>query len=529
MSRRRVFALSTGVLLAAGACVPSQGVGTLLDNGGSPSQSSSFRRLSASERDSVVAQAVADREGPRISVYAELSNAASVGARRVRAHFSLDDDAYVLIGQIDADGVVRVVFPTDPTDDGFVRGHRSYQTAEFFAGFTDAFRYRYTTMFRYGLRTPDSYDGAVGYVFAIASWRPMRFDQLSTGAMWDAFELTDEQLMRDPRSAIYELASVLAGANREVYTVKFARYSDTQSLYAGSGYGSSAFGYGYCAGYEPFGFISSPFDVRSTFFGFYPYGSSFSYRGQYYRFDPAGGCYYTQPAYGLWGFTIAQGVPSRPQTQFRRFDLDHGRSPITPRFTPRHSMPVDGTANDAGTGSNIAQTSPQYRQRGLLSADDPGRQPRGREPVVDNGGRLERNRPTIQEMTGRRWGNEGSGSSRVQMGRDDGTIRSTSRPVPMQDRPRIESQSGESRAGSYSRPRPADTPRDYSPRGASASPRTASPRFESPRTESPRSAPAPHVESSRSSPPPSSSGSSSSGSSSSGGGRPTPPPANDPA
>ena len=528
MSRRRVFAVTASVLLTASACIPSQGVGTLLDNGDSPPPISSLRRLSASERDSVVAQSVADREGPRISVYAELSNAASVGARRVRAHFNLDDDAYVLIGQIDADGVVRVVFPTDPTDDGFVRGHRSYQTAEFFAGFTDAFRYRYTTMFRYGLRTADSYDGAVGYVFAIASWRPMRFDQLSTGSTWDAFELTDEQFMRDPRGAIYELASVLAGGNREAYTVKFARYSDTQSLYAGSGYGSSAFGYGYCAGYEPFGFVSSPFDVRSSFFGFYPYGSSFSYRGQYYRYDPVGGCYYTQPSYGLWVFTIAQGVPSRPETQFRRFDLDHGRSPITPRYTPRHSMPVDGTANDAGTGSNIAQTSPQYRQRGLLSADAPGRQPRGREPVVDNSGRLERNRPTIQEMTGRRWGNESSGWSRAQMSRDDGTIRSTSRPVPVQDRPRIESQSGESRAGSYSRPRPMDTPRDYTPRSASPSPRTESPRFESPRTEGPRSAPAPHVESSRSSPPPSSSGSSSSGSSSSGGGRPTPPPAKDP-
>ena len=524
MSRRRVFAVTAGVLLIAGACAPSQGVGTLLDNGGSPSLSSSFRRLSAGERDSVVAQALADREGPRISVYAELSNATSVGARRVRAHFSLDDDAYVLIGQIDADGVVRVVFPTGPTDDGFVHGHRSYQTAEFFAGFTDAFRYRYTTMFRYGLRTPDSYDGAVGYVFAIASWRPMRFDQLSTGGMWDAFELTDEQLMRDPRSAIYELAAVLAGGNREAYTVKFARYSDTQSLYAGNGYSSSAFGYGYCAGYEPFGFISSPFDVRYAFYGTYLYGSSFTYRGQYYQYDPLGGCYYTRPGYAPWGFTIAQGVPSRPETQFRRFDLDHGRSPITPRFVPRHSMPSDGTANDAGTGSNIAQTSPQYRQRGLLSADDPGRQPRGREPVVDNGGRLERNRPSIQEMTGRRWDNESSGGSRAQMSRDDGTIRSTSRPAPAQDRPRIESQGGDSHSGSYSRPRPMDTPRDYTPRSASPSPRTESPRVESPRAESPRSAPAPHVESSRSSPPPSSSSSLSS----SGGGRPTPPPVKDP-
>lgn len=474
MSRRRVFAVAAGVLFSAGACVPSQGVGTLLDNGSS--NESNQRTLSPGERDSAVAQAIADREGPRISVYAELTNAAFTGARQVRAHFTLDDDAYVLIGQVDADGVVRVVFPNDPTDDGFVRGHRSYETADFFAGFTDQFRYRYTTMFRYGLRSPDSYDGAVGYVFAIASWRPMRFDQLSSGGSWDDFELTDADYMRDPRPAIYELASVLAGGNREAYTVKFARYSDTREDYGGMRR-ASAFGYGYCAGYEPIGFATSPFDIRYSAYGIYPYGQSFTFRGTRYLYDVAGDCYYALPAfYGYgYGFRIAQGLPYTPQTPvtMRRFDLENRRSPITPQPVPAHRMPVNGTGTDVGAGQ-IARTSPQYRQRGLLSAEDPGALPRRREPAMQAGTHLERERPSIQEMTSRRAHESGFGGSAIS--RDDGFSRATSRPTATQQRPRIESPRVES-------------------------PRVESPRVESPRSEAPRSAPAPRYEAPRSAPP----------------------------
>ena len=488
MSRRRVFAFTAGVLLSAGACVSSQGLGTLVDTG-VPSDSAR-RALTRTERDSAVAQAIADQEGPRLSVYAELTQADYVGARRARAHFTLDDDAYVVVGQIDADGVVRIVFPTEPTDDGFVRGRRSYETAEFLAGFTDQFRYRYTTMFRYGLQSPEAYDGAVGYVFAIASWRPMRFDQISTSGSWDAFELADADYMRDPRPAVYEIASVLAGGNREAYTVKFARYSDTQTLYSGM-HAPSAFGYTYCAGYEPIGFATTPFDIRYVAFNAFPYGESFNFRGTRYLYDAAFGCYYTAPAYGYgYGIRIAQGLPYRPQTPvgMRQFDLDHRRSPITPRPIPEHRMPVSGTGTDVGSGE-IAHSSPQYRQRGLLSAEDPGATPRRREPAFQSGLHLERERPSIQEMTSRRT-HETDGWSGSRMTREDGFTRSTSRPTASERRPRLDSPSGESHTSGYSRPQPSD-------RGGS------SPRTESPRVEAPRSAPAPRVESPRSSPPPS--------------------------
>jgi hypothetical protein len=116
--------------------------------------------------DSIIAQAIADREGPRVSIHAQLTSFSD--SRRVRGVFRLDDDAYVVVGHIDADGVLRIAFPGDPSDDGFVHGGRTYQTNEFFAGFNGEYRFRArTSMFHYrGLAR--RYDGGLGYVFVIA-------------------------------------------------------------------------------------------------------------------------------------------------------------------------------------------------------------------------------------------------------------------------------------------------------------------------------------------------------------------------
>src|SRR6185503_13877033 len=123
---------------------------------------------------------------------------------------------------IDASGVMRIVFPIEPSDDGLVKGKKTYETQEFFAGFADQYRDRLRYgMFRPAMNNIDSYDGGLGYVFIIASWRPMHFDRFATGGNWDSFEIADEQYMKDPRPAIYELGSLLVGENREAYTVKF--------------------------------------------------------------------------------------------------------------------------------------------------------------------------------------------------------------------------------------------------------------------------------------------------------------------
>ena len=79
-------------------------------------------------------------------------------------------------------------------------------------------------------RGDDSMTVAVGYVFMVASWRPMRFDAFRDGPNWDSYELASNEYLNDPRPAIQELASLLVGDAREAYTLKFARYFDTQTL-----------------------------------------------------------------------------------------------------------------------------------------------------------------------------------------------------------------------------------------------------------------------------------------------------------
>jgi hypothetical protein len=370
-------------------------------------------------RDSIFAQAIADAEGPGVSISAQYSNLA--GSRRVRATFHLDADAYVIVGHIDADGVLRIAFPGDPKDDGLVKGNKTYQTQEFFAGFTDQYRYRVTSgMFQPVSSRYDSYDGGLGYVFIIASWRPMRFDRFQTGGDWDTFEIADEQYLRDPRPAIYELASLLVGENREAYTVKFARYFASQNLYPGFGaYSNSAFGLGFCSGYSAFnyGFASSPFDRLGSVYSAQAFNrESFYYRGRQYYYNAAGDCYQSGfPGYrggGYYGYQIATGPVNpgtNPPTPKRAFDPDHlTRNPLEPRQVAPHVVPGGRIITVTEGIADRPRTSPVYRERGLLTSDDGqigvvGR----REPRIDarnvdpRAGSGERTRPSIQEMVNR--------------------------------------------------------------------------------------------------------------------------------
>ncbi len=298
------------------------------------------------------------REGPRVSIRAVVDNAGS--SRRVRGVFSAEDDAYVIVGHIDADGVLRIAFPEEPTDNGFVRGNRSYETSEFFAGFSSDFRYRRDAGLSGTSYSPDAYDGAVGYVFIIASWRPMRFDRFERDGRWDSFEVADDRYLRDPRPAIQELASLLVGSGND-YTIQFARFATTEASYAGFGAASSAFyESGYCAGFRPYGFARLPFG-RVSVIGppFYSYG--FAYRGSNYWYDAGLDCYRPWSPWGYgFGVRVVQTpvfvTPIRP----RPFDVSSHRPPPTPQPPPRHSMPRDA---ETPRNTQPANQAPEYRPR----------------------------------------------------------------------------------------------------------------------------------------------------------------------
>ena len=468
--RRSLIGSTLGVMVFAGACAS----GNTPETGATP-QFDQPQALSAAARDSAVAQSIADREGPRVSIHANIYN--SSGLRRVRADFYAQDDAYIVVGQIDASGTLRIVFPDQPGDDGFVRGRHSYQTPEFLAGFTDQFRYRYQTTYHNVGQARDSYDGGLGYVFIIASWRPLALDRISSGGEFDSYELADASYMSDPRWAIQELAAELAGDNREAYTLKYARYFDTQTMYTGNSAFASNYGYGYCAGYSPLGFGSSPFDTRYGYSALSRLGQSFFYRGTYYSYDLADDCYRAEPGFfGLnSGFAGFRPPPPSPPVGPRKSAIDAmaHQPPMKPTPRPAHQFPSviaqDGGTPNTGTGAHV---SPEYRRRGLITTDAPSSGPEHRDAharlaMPGEEGATAGERPNIQQMVNR-------GDER-----------------------------GYARPGSVDRPRPSiernePMTREAPPRVESA-PRSAPP----PRVESaPRSAPPPHVEPMRSPPPP---------------------------
>ena len=479
---RSVVALGSALALTvASACATSTTTGSARSSRYGTTQPMPLpERTYVTNIDSVVAQAIANREGPRVSIRAQLSNVS--GSRRVRGIFRLEDDAYVVVGHIDADGVLRIAFPNEPTDDGFVHGNRSYQTSEFFAGFNAEYRYRvqsglYT---RVGM-TPDAYDGGLGYVFVIASWRPMRFDRFQTGNVWDSFELADDAFMRDPRPAIHELAALLAGDNPEAYTVKFARFSDTQSLYGGYNSLASSYGPSYCSGYDSLGYgslgFASPFGLYGYQASLSGYGRDFSYRGTNYYYDATGDCYRSgYPSAFGYGYRIvaAPGVntPGRP----RALAVDGGRTPPRPQPLPGHFFPKAGEA--APGNDQTVQHSPEYRQRGLID-DGESTGPVRRSPRVGaptSGG--ERTRPSIEDMVNRRGENRNDGS--------------------MSTRPRFQPDNTSEPRG-YSRPETREMPRSEPSTREQTPPRIQAPDRVSPPS---RSEPSPRMQApERSSPP----------------------------
>jgi hypothetical protein len=503
-----------GVLVVASACASSTGATVSSRTTPTPQQDARFAAAAANP-DSVVAQAIADREGPSVTIRATLEAAA--GSRRVRANFHADDDAYVVIGHIDPDGVLRIVFPEQPGDDGFIKGDRSYQTTDFFAGFNDQYNFRYRSglLYRSASAETDSYDRGLGYVFIIATWRPMRFDRFSTDGDWDSFELADADYMKDPRPAVYELASLLSGENREAYTVKFARYYTTQSLYGG--YDSFASDFNglsrYCAGYTPAGFASSPFDLNAGYLNRWNIlnGYPFTYRGTYYAYDPFGACYrpgaWYNPYSGYSPFgQIAQTPVLPPGSRRRGFSLENHRGPIEPQPSNKVHAVLQTPPAGSTPATSPSRFSPAYRSRGLITEATEPVSPRARRAGVQAVGETPetRSRPGFSEMVNRRGveGNEGTPGYRTRARVENGSSSGWTSQSP---RPRSEPVNQNRGEETRQRFNPSDSPR------SAPAPRESSPRYEAPTRASspPPSAPPPRMEAPRveshpvSAPPPS--------------------------
>ena len=352
-------------------------------------------------RDSSTAQQIADDVGPRVTVTADFNNEG--GSRRVDATFHMYDDAYVIVGHLDAAGRMKIVFPTNPGDDGFVRGDKIYHVPAFFAGFTDEYGWRYSDYYYRGHSTAsrrDSYDAGIGYVFVIASWRPMRLDRIADGDRWQTYNVSDVSYMTDPREAIEEIGSLIAGDNREAYTIEYAHYTTTNyGTYTMADFdavNSGCYGYQSSFGFRPMGSLFfAPMDFMGYGFGYGPGGCGQSYYGYGYPYAyaygyPYGGVYgYPTTAPPIYGAPGRKGAITTP-AGMPGLHLPH--TPSGPGALVLHDPGTKVVPATPGTGTSL------YRRPGLIAEDAGGGRSPGERQQPGNALGLTSNRPTIQQM-----------------------------------------------------------------------------------------------------------------------------------
>jgi hypothetical protein len=164
---------------------------------------------------------LAPQRGPEARIRASFTG--GITSRRAQARFTVDDDAYVMVGHLGGDGYVRVLFPNSPFDREAVRKGKTYTTSDVYAA-SDAIPALYqarTVWYRHVAARLDSYDGAGnGYFFIIASRYPLHFDEISEGGLFDIIEVPNYYETYDPRLTIKALGDLVSRGSP--YTLDFA-------------------------------------------------------------------------------------------------------------------------------------------------------------------------------------------------------------------------------------------------------------------------------------------------------------------
>ncbi|HXE59547.1 MAG TPA: DUF4384 domain-containing protein [Gemmatimonadaceae bacterium] len=204
-----------------------------------------------------------------------------------QAHVQVDihDDGYLVVMRVSPDGLVRVLFPLDPTDDNFVRGGKSYEIVGRDGG--EAF-------------TVEATSGA-GVVYAAWSAQQFQFNDFTRDGHWDYTVLGDSAIAQDPETGLSNLVGRMATAH---FDYDLQSYNAQQEVaYARPNYYMDSYGYGdfydpfydpYFYGYGPYyggAFISIGFGGGPFFYSpFRPYPSPFFFRRPFFT-RPFGGCF----------------------------------------------------------------------------------------------------------------------------------------------------------------------------------------------------------------------------------------------
>ncbi len=423
-----------------------------------------------------------DHERPKVNVWLNRDDVYQRGDR-VRVYFKSDEDAYVTVVRIDTDGRLRILFPADPWEDNWARGGKTFEVLG--RDRDEAFQI-------------DDYAG-VGYVFAIASEDPTKYDDIVRGDHWDYRSISDGRVRGDPYIAVSDLAERIAiegGYDYDVVQYDVERHYDYPR------------------------FVCYDCHSYSSYIYWDPYRSSCS-RFRIVIYDD----WYYYP-YRYYNRGVYVGRPYRPGPRYVFKDSDPRNDYITrvaerPRGAdPRRPVERDRTSADVGgRGSIPVPVEPRRRTTGTPdrgNSSEPGRRPETRQPSVDRGttpstGAEPRRRPDDRDQPSNR---EPAPSTQSEpRRRPDGRDTRSSESGGVREVP--ENGGAESSPRRRDDPRPSDSQRNTEPDRSGQSspdrrPSTAEPRRapEPSQQPAPREAPRPRNEPSArpSSPPPRSTG-----------------------
>jgi hypothetical protein len=144
---------------------------------------------------------------PRVEVWTNAGDNPYHTGQSARVFMRADRDAYVTIFRVDTDGRVRVLFPLEPWEDGYVRGGHEFEIQ---GRYDDAFNV-------------DDYPG-VGYVFAVAAPDPFDYDPIVSGDHWDYRAIADGRVRGDPYVALTDLAQRIVTGNGDDWDYDIAPY-----------------------------------------------------------------------------------------------------------------------------------------------------------------------------------------------------------------------------------------------------------------------------------------------------------------
>jgi len=306
---------------------------------------------------------------PRVEVWTNRGDDPYHTGQRARVFFHADRDAYVTIFRVDTDGRVRVLYPREPWEDGFVNGDRDFEIQ---GRYDDGFDI-------------DDYPG-VGYVFAIAASDPFDYDPIMIGDHWDYRAIADGRVRGDPYVALTDLAERIVPSQSDDWDYDIVPYYVDQH-------------------YDYPRFLC--YDCHS--YASYRYWNPYSYSCVRFRIvvfdDPY---YYPYRYYG--GTRVVFTRPFRPEPRFifkDRGGVGNDRFVTRERGRPTNDNGRRGVRGiDLGGRGSIPV--PGVRERGRRT--DQPEQPR-RDGRLENGQR--RDRPDQPDVRG------GDDATRRQPGRSD--------------------------------------------------------------------------------------------------------------